>query len=284
MLNPSDSLGEGDTVALAAGDERRGDAARARPRPRPRRCRDARVARRARVAAARRVARCARRLRRRPRLRAPGGRDAAGLEARGAVARRHARRRRAERARGGSASATPRLDALQAQALAQSPTLALASARLAQARAIVAATVGRRCCRSVGLDRARRAPAHLGRTGRSANYASPNFSTVQNDVVAGARGRATSSTSPAACSARVEGAQAQRRAGGGRPREHAPAARHRPRDRVLQPARDRHRARRAGALDRAAAPRARLRHARATTSAPPRASTSRSSRRCSTPR
>ena len=74
------------------------------------------------------------------------------------------------------------------------------------------------------------------------------------------------------------------RAVGGRLRERAAAARRRPGDRLLQPARARHRARRAGALDRAAAPRARAGRLRATTSAPRRASTSRSSRRCSTPR
>lgn len=74
-----------------------------------------------------------------------------------------------------------RLDALQAEALVQSPTLALASARLAQARAVVAAT-------SAGLLPSASLGARAGRQRISANrplsnYAAPNFSTVQNDAV-----------------------------------------------------------------------------------------------------
>jgi NodT family efflux transporter outer membrane factor (OMF) lipoprotein len=73
-----------------------------------------------------------------------------------------------------------RLDALQAQALAQSPTLALASARLAQARAVVAST-------SAGLWPSASLNARALRQRISANrplssYGSPNFSTVQNDI------------------------------------------------------------------------------------------------------
>jgi outer membrane protein, multidrug efflux system len=73
----------------------------------------------------------------------------------------------------------PRLDALQAQALAQSPSLAVASARLAQARAVVAAT-------NAGLLPSVTLGTRAGRQRISANrplssYSSPNFSTVQND-------------------------------------------------------------------------------------------------------
>jgi NodT family efflux transporter outer membrane factor (OMF) lipoprotein len=73
----------------------------------------------------------------------------------------------------------PQLDALERRAMADSPTLAIAAARLAQARATVTAT-------SAGLF------PSLNLTSRDqrfritenrplANYASPNFSTVQND-------------------------------------------------------------------------------------------------------
>jgi NodT family efflux transporter outer membrane factor (OMF) lipoprotein len=74
-----------------------------------------------------------------------------------------------------------RLDALQRQALAQSPTLAVASARLAQARAIVRSTASAQWpSASVGL-RAARARTSTNRP--LSAYPSPNFSTVQNDVV-----------------------------------------------------------------------------------------------------
>jgi NodT family efflux transporter outer membrane factor (OMF) lipoprotein len=72
-----------------------------------------------------------------------------------------------------------RLDALQQQALAQSPTLALAGARLQQARALVAAT-------SAGLLPSVGANARAVRQRSSANrplsrYDVPNFGTVQDD-------------------------------------------------------------------------------------------------------
>ena len=74
-----------------------------------------------------------------------------------------------------------RLDALQQQALAQSPTLALASARLQQARAVVSAT-------SAGLLPNVSANLRVARQRSSANrplsrYDSTNFETVQNDVL-----------------------------------------------------------------------------------------------------
>ncbi len=74
----------------------------------------------------------------------------------------------------------PRLDALQEQALERSPTLALASARLEQARAVVAATTSSQLP-NVSLG------ARAARQDTSANrplssYISPNFSTVQNDL------------------------------------------------------------------------------------------------------
>ena len=73
----------------------------------------------------------------------------------------------------------PQLDALEQRALADSPTLAIAAARLAQARATVTAT-------SAGLfpslaltSRDQRLRISANRP--LANYASPNASTVQND-------------------------------------------------------------------------------------------------------
>jgi NodT family efflux transporter outer membrane factor (OMF) lipoprotein len=74
-----------------------------------------------------------------------------------------------------------RLDALQAQALAQSPTLALANARLAQARAVVAATSAG-LWPSVSLN-ARGVRQRISANRPLSNYASPNFSTVQNDGI-----------------------------------------------------------------------------------------------------
>jgi NodT family efflux transporter outer membrane factor (OMF) lipoprotein len=78
----------------------------------------------------------------------------------------------------------PQLDALQAQAMRDSPTLAIAAARLAQARATVTAT-------SAGLfpsvtlsSRDQRLRISANRP--LANYSSPNFSTVQNDFTLGA--------------------------------------------------------------------------------------------------
>ena len=74
-----------------------------------------------------------------------------------------------------------RLDALQAEALAQSPTLALASARLAQSRAVVAATSAG-LLPSVNLN-ARALRQRISANRPLSNYASPNFSTVQNDFL-----------------------------------------------------------------------------------------------------
>ncbi|MFL6696488.1 MAG: efflux transporter outer membrane subunit [Vitreoscilla sp.] len=77
----------------------------------------------------------------------------------------------------------PQLDALEARAMADSPTLAIAAARLAQARATVTA-------QSAGLfpslnlnSRAQRFRISADRP--LANYSSPNASTVQNDFTLG---------------------------------------------------------------------------------------------------
>ena len=72
-----------------------------------------------------------------------------------------------------------RLDALQEQALERNATLALASARLGQARAVVAST-------SSSLLPSLSLGSRAARQDTSANrplssYVSPNFSTVQND-------------------------------------------------------------------------------------------------------
>jgi NodT family efflux transporter outer membrane factor (OMF) lipoprotein len=75
----------------------------------------------------------------------------------------------------------PRLDELQVQALAQSPTLALASARLAQARAVVDATsAGLLPSVNLGVRGARQ---RISASRPLSNYASPNASTVQNDAL-----------------------------------------------------------------------------------------------------
>ena len=74
-----------------------------------------------------------------------------------------------------------RLDALQRQALAQSPTLVLAGARLEQARAFV-----RIASSSQGLNAniaARATRQHISANRPLTNYNSENFSTVQNDFV-----------------------------------------------------------------------------------------------------
>jgi NodT family efflux transporter outer membrane factor (OMF) lipoprotein len=74
------------------------------------------------------------------------------------------------------------LDALQQQALANNPTLALASARLAQARATLSATSAA-VLPQIGLnERASRQKISANRP--LSNYNSSNFSTVQNDLVA----------------------------------------------------------------------------------------------------
>jgi multidrug efflux system outer membrane protein len=73
----------------------------------------------------------------------------------------------------------PRLDALEQEALVRSPALAVANARLVQARAVVAATAaGLWPQAAVG---ARGARQRISANRPLANYSSPNFSTVQND-------------------------------------------------------------------------------------------------------
>jgi len=75
----------------------------------------------------------------------------------------------------------PLLDTLVAQALAQSPNLALASARLAQARATLsAASAGRYPQLSLGLRDTR---LRISEERPLSNYNSTQFATVQNDFV-----------------------------------------------------------------------------------------------------
>ncbi|CAN5756280.1 efflux transporter outer membrane subunit [soil metagenome] len=73
----------------------------------------------------------------------------------------------------------PRLDALQQQALATSPTLAVANARLAQARATLAANSSARSPQLSAGARASRLQISANRP--LTNYAGTNFSTIQND-------------------------------------------------------------------------------------------------------
>jgi len=73
----------------------------------------------------------------------------------------------------------PRLDALQAEALAQSPTLAIASARLVQARAVVASTEAGQLPSATLAARAARQRISANRP--LSNYGTPNFATVQDD-------------------------------------------------------------------------------------------------------
>jgi NodT family efflux transporter outer membrane factor (OMF) lipoprotein len=73
------------------------------------------------------------------------------------------------------------LDALTQQALANSPNLALANARLAQARAALAATSAA-VLPQIGVN-ARAARQRISENRPLSNYGSPNFSTVQNDLV-----------------------------------------------------------------------------------------------------
>ena len=73
-----------------------------------------------------------------------------------------------------------RLDTLEQQAMARSPTLAAASARLVQARAVAEATSAG-LSPQVGLG-GRAARQRISANRPLANYSSPNFSTVQNDV------------------------------------------------------------------------------------------------------
>lgn len=74
----------------------------------------------------------------------------------------------------------PRLDRLEQQALGASPTLALAAARLAQARAIVRATAAAIFPQPALTTRAARQRISANRP--QTNYAAPNFSTLQNDL------------------------------------------------------------------------------------------------------
>jgi len=76
----------------------------------------------------------------------------------------------------------PQLDTLEQQALANSPTLAAASARLAQARASV--TVARASLFPQLAVGTRLARQKISQNRPLTNYQSPNFSTVQNDFVA----------------------------------------------------------------------------------------------------
>jgi len=75
----------------------------------------------------------------------------------------------------------PQLDALMQQALASNATLELAQARLAQSRAVLAATSAA-VLPQLGLG-ARAARQETSANRPLSNYASPNFSTVQNDLV-----------------------------------------------------------------------------------------------------
>jgi NodT family efflux transporter outer membrane factor (OMF) lipoprotein len=77
----------------------------------------------------------------------------------------------------------PRLDALEQKALADSPTLALANARLAQARAALAAAEGGRYPQ-IGIG-ARGQRFRISANRPLTNYAAENFSTVQNDFALG---------------------------------------------------------------------------------------------------
>ncbi len=78
--------------------------------------------------------------------------------------------------------ADPQLDALEQQALAASPTLVVAAARLTQARAVVGATSAALLPQLNLSTRAARQRISANRP--LSSYASPNFSTVQNDYTA----------------------------------------------------------------------------------------------------
>ena len=75
----------------------------------------------------------------------------------------------------------PRLDALEEQALANSPTLVAANARLVQARALVASNESALYPQLGTANRAARQAISANRP--RTNYASPNFGTVQNDFI-----------------------------------------------------------------------------------------------------
>jgi NodT family efflux transporter outer membrane factor (OMF) lipoprotein len=106
----------------------------------------------------------------------------------------------------------PELDALQDRALENSPTLALASARLTQAQATLdAALAGRYPQVGLGLRGARQ---RLSANRPLTNYSTPNFATVQNDFLASLNvsyetdffGRVQSSVAVAAAAAEQSGA------------------------------------------------------------------------------
>ena len=189
---------------------------------------------------------------RRARLPQARGRGAGRVEARGAVARRRARRRRAPRGRGGSASAIRSSTRCSSRRWRDSPTLAAANARLAQARALRRRRRRRRCFRRSAWPRAPRGQ-RISANRPLTNYDSPNFSTVQNDFVAVARRqlRGRPRRPRAAQRSKARGASAEQ------------SAADLENTRLLLTAdlatayfnlrATRHRARRAGALDRAAA-------------------------------
>ena len=139
----------------------------------------------------------------------------------------------------------------------RSPTLAVASARLTQARAALAATSSS-LLPQVGLGDARGAPddlrqpaAHQLRLAQFLDGAERLHRwrcTVNYEVDLAGRVQRT-----------IEGARAQREQSAADLENTRLLLDHRSRDGLLQPARDRHRARRAGALDRAAAALARAR-------------------------
>ncbi len=173
------------------------------------------------------------------------------------------------------------LDALEGQALDNSPTLALASARLdAGARQ-------RRVERLGAVSPVR----HRGARGTPENLRQPSADQLRlaeffdraerfhRRVHGQLRNRHLRPHS-AHDRRRARLRRAERR----RSREYAPAADDRSRRGVLQPARARHRARRARTLDRAAAPRARAGDRASRSRRRHRARASRSSRRCSTAR
>jgi NodT family efflux transporter outer membrane factor (OMF) lipoprotein len=72
------------------------------------------------------------------------------------------------------------LDALEQQAMVNSPTLAMANARLAQARSALAATSASVLPQIASSERAARQKISANRP--LSNYSSPNFSTVQNEL------------------------------------------------------------------------------------------------------
>jgi multidrug efflux system outer membrane protein len=78
--------------------------------------------------------------------------------------------------------ADPQLDALEQQALANSPTLVAANARLTQARALVVSNESALYPQLGTANRVARGAISANRP--QTNYGSPNFGTVQNDLIA----------------------------------------------------------------------------------------------------